>query len=81
MRTGSSATIGVQFTYELAKRITDFARTSNKSKNWHIRQACILYLAANGIDTSDSDNPEGRGVRSDLKKRLPKEQEQERYGI
>lgn len=78
MKTGSSALVGVQFPFELRDAINSFAKNTDKSPSWHIRQACILYLAANGMNVSNLDNPEGRGVRSDIKKRLTKEQEHER---
>lgn len=68
MRSKSSIPIGVQFSQELIAEMRKLAASSPKGVNWHIRQACIVYLAANGVDTTNLDNPERRGVRTDLKK-------------
>lgn len=68
MKTKSGRDLGVFFPTALLEAFIAFAKSSDKATNWHIRQACIEYLAKHGVDVSDLTNPEGRGARSDLKK-------------
>lgn len=77
-RSKSSISIGVAFPPGMFDTLNKLANDSGDSMQWHIRQACLIYLMAKGIDASKWENPTGRGVRSDLKQRLTPEQELQR---
>lgn len=67
MSTKSSTLVGANFSHELRLAFYNFVKGTKKKLNWHVRQACIMYLAANGVDVSGIDNPE-QGERTDLKR-------------
>ena len=71
-KTNSSKEYGVLFPNEMFERLVAFTAITDKKLPWHIRQACIEYLAKHGVDVSDLTNPEGRGARSDLKSAISK---------
>lgn len=77
-RSKSSISIGLAFHPGMLEALNKLANESGDSVQWHIRQACVIYLMAKGIDASKWENPTGRGVRSDLKKQLTPEQELQR---
>lgn len=58
----------IAFPLDMEARIQAIADSTGKVFSWHVRQACIEYLERNGVDISNLTNPEGRGVRSDLRK-------------
>lgn len=68
MKSASSVNVGITFPPRFLSVLREFSSSSGKSISWHVRKACILYFSANNIDVSDLENPEGQGVRTDLKK-------------
>lgn len=69
--TQSGKPIGILFPNPLHHALKKLAEEDGVSFPFTVRQACIRYLAFRGIDISDFQNPEGRGVRSDLARLSP----------
>lgn len=67
LKTKSSELIGISFPIELAKLLREHAVRTDKPFPYVVRQACMLFLNANGIRTDDIPNSTGKGSRSDLK--------------
>lgn len=67
MKSQSSKFITVSFPNELADNLKKMSAQTGKPLPWIVRQACMLYLNANGINTADIPNSTGKGTRSDLK--------------
>lgn len=59
----------VFFSNELAEALEQEAAARGKSISWTVRQAALEYLERKGYFFSPFANPEGRGVRSDLRAR------------
>ena len=69
MKTKSSICRLIAFPPGVDHHLSQCSAQSGKSFGWHVRQACIEYLEARGVDVSNLYNPEGQGVRSDLRKK------------
>jgi hypothetical protein len=66
-KTKSGKEKAVFFTNTLLDRMLSHSERDGRGFSWHVREACIKYLASQGIDVSGIENPAGRGVRSDLR--------------
>lgn len=67
-KTKSGKEKAVFFTNTLLDRMLSHSERDGRGLSWHVREACIKYLASQGIDVSDIENPAGRGARSDLRR-------------
>lgn len=67
-RTKSGRNKVVFLSNEIISALSKFAQETEKSESWIVREALIRFLRdAGGMSFSENANPEGRGVRTDLK--------------
>lgn len=66
MKSQSSKFITVSFPNELEDKLKKMSADYGKPFPWIVRQACMLFLNANGIRTDDIPNSTGKGTRSDM---------------